>query len=174
MQLLETHIVEDPAHRPNDLQLRDDVDTNQVNENVELQETKQLMKALQLEDSLQQEDRGDEHNEDQEQVEKQDQTLDEELQLEDATSSEETVPGLSTKADVDVEDPIEETAGGLEAAGAVIEAVGADEGLEGSEPGLVNPALSSLMEGRTIGSLDLDFHLSWDLTSELQLSPIKI
>ena len=153
-------MVDDTKHA-DDLYQRDEV-SSQGKENSDVMETAKLLKAFKLGQSKFELDQKEDklvEVEEQEKVHEKDQELGDvnELPIEGAPTSNFT-DKKSSALDSEIKDSINEAASGdtFDVSGvASVEVVDdvddvADEGLEGSEPGLTNPALSSLMEGTTV------------------------
>ena len=153
-------MVDDTKHA-DDLYQRDEV-SSQGKENSDVMETAKLLKAFKLGQSKFELDQKEDklvEVEEQEKVHEKDQELGDvnELPIEGAPTSNFT-DNKSSALDSEIKDSINEAASGdtFDVSGVgnveVVDDVDdvADEGLEGSEPGLTNPALSSLMEGTTV------------------------
>lgn len=153
-------MVDDTKHA-DDLYQRDEV-SSQGKENSDVMETAKLLKAFKLGQSKFELDQKEDklvEVEEQEKVHEKDQELGDvnELPIEGAPTSNFT-DKKSSALDSEIKDSINEAASGdtFDVSGVgnveVVDDVDdvADEGLEGSEPGLTNPALSSLMEGTTV------------------------
>lgn len=153
-------MVDDTKHA-DDLYQRDEV-SSQGKENSDVMETAKLLKAFKLGQSKFELDQKEDklvEVEEQEKVHEKDQELGDvnELPIEGAPTSNFT-DKKSSALDSEIKDSINEAASGdtFDVSGIgnveVVDDVDdvADEGLEGSEPGLTNPALSSLMEGTTV------------------------
>ena len=153
-------MVDDTKHA-DDLYQRDEV-SSQGKENSDVRETAKLLKAFKLGQSKFELDQKEDklvEVEEQEKVHEKDQELGDvnELPIEGAPTSNFT-DNKSSALDSEIKDSINEAASGdtFDVSGIgnveVVDDVDdvADEGLEGSEPGLTNPALSSLMEGTTV------------------------
>lgn len=153
-------MVDDTKHA-DDLYQRDEV-SSQGKENSDVMETAKLLKAFKLGQSKFELDQKEDklvEVEEQEKVHEKDQELGDvnELPIEGAPTSNFT-DNKSSALDSEIKDSINEAASGdtFDVSGIgnveVVDDVDdvADEGLEGSEPGLTNPALSSLMEGTTV------------------------
>lgn len=153
-------MVDDTKHA-DDLYQRDEV-LSQGKENSDVMETAKLLKAFKLGQSKFELDQKEDklvEVEEQEKVHEKDQELGDvnELPIEGAPTYNFT-DNKSSALDSEIKDSINESASGdtFDVSGVgsveVVDDVDdvADEGLEGSEPGLTNPALSSLMEGTTV------------------------
>ena len=160
-------MVDDTKHAA-DLHQRDEI-SSQDKENSDVMETAQLLKAFKLGQSKFELDQKEDklvEVEEQEKVHEKDQELGDvkQLPIEDAPTSNFT-DNKSSALDSEIKDSKNEAASGVtvDVSGVGTQSPGdvsvkvvddvddvADEGLEGSEPGLTNPALSSLMEGTTV------------------------
>ena len=158
-------MVDDTKHAA-DLHQRDEI-SSQDKENSDVMETAQLLKAFKLGQSKFELDQKEDklvEVEEQEKVHEKELGDVKQLPIEDAPASNFT-DNKSSPLDSEIKDSKNEVASGVtvdvsrvgtqspgDVSVKVVDDVDdvADEGLEGSEPGLTNPALSSLMEGTTV------------------------